>query len=113
MFAMLSIALLTATSANFADAEAMRISYSNCLTDYTVEQLDLKVGAGTFKKAIQEACSTERDAMFNAIKKDEIEYDSSEQDAIDYANEEVESVWFAFADGYTGYMNSSTRPMKE
>ena len=113
MFAMFSIALLSAATLNPDDAEAARKAYSNCLTDYTIEQLDMKTGTSTFKKSVKNACNDERDAMIAAMKKDEIEFGSTEKEATDYATEEAANVLFAFSDGYAAYASTNTRPVKE
>ncbi|MEO9469217.1 hypothetical protein [Parasphingorhabdus sp.] len=113
MFAMFSIALLATATTNLADAEVSRVAYSNCLTDYTVEQLDLKTSTSAFKKAIKSACETERNAMIAAMTKDELEFGSTQKEASNYALEEADGVAFAFSDGYASYASSNTRPVKE
>ncbi len=113
MFALLSVALLSTATAGLADAETSRVSYSNCLTDFTITHLDQKTARGAFKKASKDACADERSAMITAIKKDELEYGSTEQEATDYATEEADGVLFSFTDAYSGYMSSNTRPVKE
>lgn len=112
MSAIITIALLSATS-SVQDAEAMRMAYSNCLVDFTIEQLDAKTNRREFSKTSREACATHRDAMAAAIKRDELEFGSTEQEATDYANEETENVVFAFIDGYADYLSSNTRPVRE
>ena len=114
MFTFLSIALLTtASSAALADAETTRIAYSNCLVEFTTAQLDEKVSTGDFKKAAVTACPEQRAAMIAAMKKDEIAFGSSQDEATTYATEEADGVLFSFADGYAGFANSNTRPVKE
>ncbi|SIN97148.1 hypothetical protein SAMN02745824_2484 [Parasphingorhabdus marina DSM 22363] len=112
MSAIFTIALLSATS-SVADADSMRMAYNNCLVDFTIEQLDAKTKRSVFAKSAREACASQRDAMAAAIKKDELEFGSTEQEATDYANEETENVVFAFIDGYADYMSSNTRPVRE
>ncbi|MBF6601565.1 MAG: hypothetical protein ITG03_01175 [Sphingorhabdus sp.] len=106
------VALLSAASAGMVDAEATRLSYSNCLTDFTVTHLDQKTARAQFKKAAETACPEERSAMTAAIKKDEMEFGSSDAEATAYANEEVTSVLSSFTEGYAGYLSSNTRPVK-
>ena len=113
MFALLSIALLSSATAVAADAETNRVSYSNCLTEFTITHLDSKTARGAFKKAVTEACADERNAMVTAIKKDEMEFGSSEKEATDFATEEADNVLLSFLDGYAGYLSSNTRPVKE
>ncbi|WP_417621848.1 hypothetical protein [Parasphingorhabdus sp.] len=114
MIKFLSIALFASLStAAIADAETARIGYSNCLADFTTAQLDEKVGAGSFKKAAPTACADERNAMISAIKKDEMEFGSSESEATSFATEEADGVLFSFTDGYAGFLSSNTRPVKE
>ncbi|QTD56259.1 hypothetical protein [Parasphingorhabdus cellanae] len=113
MFNLFTIALLSAASTGAADAETMRVTYSNCLTDFTITHLDQKTARGSFKKAAAEACPDERSAMIAAIKKDEMEFDSSQEEAMQFATEEADSVLTAFTDGYAGYLSSSTRPVKQ
>ncbi|MEP3224685.1 MAG: hypothetical protein ABJO01_01830 [Parasphingorhabdus sp.] len=113
MFLLSSLALFSAATAGIADAEANRVNYSNCLTDFTVTHLDQKTERKVFKKAAAEACLDERNAMLTAMKKDELEFGSTEQEAVDYATEEADGVLFAFVGGYSGYMSSNTRPVKE
>ena len=114
MIAFLSIALFsTVSAATIADADTARVAYSNCLADYTTAQLDEKIGTSTFKKNAQTACPGERNAMIATMKKDEMEFGSSESEATSYATEEADGVLFAFTDGYAGYASSSTRPVKE
>tara|TARA_R110000850_G_scaffold69982_8_gene155175 strand:+ start:230 stop:583 length:354 start_codon:yes stop_codon:yes gene_type:complete len=114
MIAFLSIALLsTVSAATIADADTARVAYSNCLVEFTTAQLDEKIGTGAFKKAASEACVDERTAMIAAIKKDEMEFGSSASEATQFATEEADGVLFSFTDGYAGYANSNTRPVKE
>lgn len=114
MIAFLSIALFsTVSAASIADAETARVAYSNCLVDFTVAQLDEKTGTGAFKKAAKTACVAEREAMISAIKKDEITYGSSDEEAASFATEEADGVLFAFTDSYAGYASSSTRPVRQ
>jgi hypothetical protein len=114
MIAFLSIALFTTVSAaTIADAETSRIAYSNCLVDFTTSQLDAKTGASAFKKAAPTMCTNERAAMIAAMKKDEMEFGSSESEATSFATEEADGVLFSFTDGYAGFASSNTRPVKE
>ena len=113
MLNLLSIALLSAATAGAADAETSRVSYSNCLTDLSITHLDQKTERRPFRKAAAEACPDERSAMIAAIKKDEIEFDSSEDEAILFATEEADGVLSAFTEAYAGYLSSNTRPVKE
>ncbi|MEP2102429.1 MAG: hypothetical protein ABJP02_13075 [Parasphingorhabdus sp.] len=113
MFILYSVALLTTAATGMADTETSRVNYSNCLTDFTITHLDQKTERRAFVKAAADACPDERSAMIAAMKKDELDFGSTEQEATDYANEEADGVLFAFRDGYSGYMNSSTRPVKE
>ncbi|AMO71773.1 hypothetical protein [Sphingorhabdus sp. M41] len=114
MIAFLSIALFsTVSAAALDDAETARVAYSNCLVDFTTAQLDEKTGTSAFKKAATTACSDERNAMISALKKDEMEFGSSDSEATSFATEEADGVLFSFTDGYAGYASSSTRPVKE
>lgn len=114
MIEFLSIALFTAVSTtSIADVESARVDYSNCLVDYTTAQLEMKTGTSAFKKGAKTACSEEREAMISAMKKDEMEFGSSESEATSYATEEADSVLFSFTDSYAGYASSSTRPVRE
>ncbi len=114
MIAFLSIALFsTVSAATIADAETARVAYSNCLVDYTSTQLDEKTGTSAFKRAAPTACPDERTAMIAAIKKDELDFGSSESEATGFATEEADGVLFAFTDGYAGFASSNTRPVKE
>ena len=114
MIAFLSIALFsTVSAASIADAETTRVAYSNCLVEFTTTQLDEKTGTGAFKQAAPQACVGERTAMISAIKKDEMEFGSSESEATQFATEEADGVLFSFTDGYAGYVNTNTRPVKE
>lgn len=114
MIAFLSIALFsTVSAATIADAETARVTYSNCLVEFTTAQLDEKTGTGAFKKVAKTACSVERDAMISAIKKDEMTYGSSDDEATSFASEEADGVLFAFTDSYAVYLSSSTRPVKQ
>ena len=114
MFTFLSIALFSAvSSAALADAETARVAYSNCLVEFTNAQLDQKVGTSAFKKAAETACLEQRAAMIAAMKKDEIAFGSSQSEATTFATEEANGVLFSFTDGYAGFANSNTRPVKE
>ncbi|WP_417611703.1 hypothetical protein [Parasphingorhabdus sp.] len=114
MIGLLSIAFFsTVSAATIEDADTARVAYSNCLVEFTTAQLDEKVGTGTFKKAAAAACPSERTAMIASIKKDEMEFGSSEDEASSYAKEEADGVLFSFTDGYAGYASSNTRPVKE
>jgi hypothetical protein len=113
MITFLSIALFsTVSAASIADADTARVAYSNCLVEFTIAQLDEKVGAGAFKKAAPAACSGERDAMIAAMKKDEMGFGSSDSEATSYATEEANGVLFSFSESYAGYSSSNTRPVK-
>ena len=114
MFTYLSIVLFsTASGANIADSEALRVAYSNCLVEFTTTHLDEKTATATFKEAAKAACPSERAAMIAAMRKDEMEFGSSESEATSYATEEADGVLFSFTDGYAGYASSNTRPVKE
>ncbi len=114
MIAFLSIALFsTVSAAAIADAETSRVAYSNCLVEFTTAQLDAKTGTSAFKKAAAEVCTDERTAMIAAIKKDELEFGSSDSEATSFATEEADGVLFSFTDGYAGFASSNTRPVKE
>lgn len=114
MIAFLSIALFsTVSAATIADAGTARVAYSNCLVEFTSTHLDEKTGTSVFKKAAPTACPDERIAMIATIKKDELEFGSSESEATSFATEEADGVLFSFTDGYAGYASSSTRPIKE
>ena len=102
-----------ATTSVAVDAEANRVAYSNCLTEFTVTHLDQGTKQGVFKKAAKEACGSERAAMIDAMKKDELEFGSSEAEASAYAEEEADGVLMSFSDGYADYLNSNTRPVKQ
>jgi len=114
MIAFFSIALFsTISAANIADAQSARVAYSNCLVEFTTVQLDEKAAANAFKKSAPAACADERAAMIAAIRKDELEFGSSASEATSFATEEADGVLFSFTDGYAGYANSNTRPVKE
>lgn len=113
MITALSVAILVSASATVMDAETDRVSYNNCLVDFTITHLDQKTGLSAFRKAAKEACTTERDALVAAIKKDELEFGSTDQEATDYAQEEAGNVLFSYVDSYSGYLNSNSRPVKE
>ncbi len=113
MFTLFAVVLLSSASTGAADAETSRVNYSNCLTDFSITHLDQKTARGPFRKAAEEACPDERSAMIAAIKKDEIEFDSSEEEALAYATEEADSVLSSFTEAYAGYLSSNTRPVKE
>lgn len=113
MFILSTFALLSAATAGMADIGTSRISYSNCLTDFTITHLNQKTARGSFKKAAKDACADVRSAMIAAMKKDELEFGSTEKEATDYATEEADGVLFSFTDGYADYMSSGTMPVKE
>ena len=114
MIAFLSLALFsTVSAATIADADSARVAYSNCLVEFTTTQLELKIGTSAFKKAAAEVCADERTAMIAAMKKDEIEFGSSESEATSFATEEANGVLFSFTDSYAGFASSNTRPVKE
>ena len=114
MITFLSIVLFSAASSGaIADSDATRIAYSNCLVEFTTTHLDEKTGTSAFKKAAKDACPNERNAMIAAMKKDEMEFGSSEREAVSYATEEADGVLFSFTDGYAGYASSNTHPIKE
>ena len=114
MIAFLSIALFsTMSAATIADAETARVAYSNCLVEFTSAQLDTKAETSAFKEAAPAACADERTAMIAAIRKDEMEFGSSANEATIFATEEADGVLFSFTDGYAGYARSNTRPVKE
>lgn len=113
MITALSFAILVSASATAMDAETNRIAYNNCLVDFVTTHLDQKTTLNTFRGAAKKACTAERDALITAIKKDELEFGSTDQEATDYAEEEAGNVLFAYIDSYSGYLNSNTRPVKE
>lgn len=114
MITFLGIVLFsTASGAAIVDSDSMRVAYSNCLVEFTTTHLDEKTGTGAFKKAAQDACLSERNAMIAAMKKDEMEFGSSESEAASFAKEEADGVLFSFTDGYAGFASSNTRPVKE
>ncbi len=114
MIAFLSMALFsTVSAATIADAETTRVAYSNCLVEFTIAQLDEKTGTSAFKKAASTACTSERTAMIATIKKDELEFGSSESEATSFATEEADGVLLSFTDSFAGFASSNTRPVKE
>jgi hypothetical protein len=52
-------------------------------------------------------------AMISAMKKDEMDFGSSESEATSFATEEADGVLFSFTDGYASFASSNTRPVKE
>jgi len=114
MIAFLSFALFsTVSAATIADADTARVAYSNCLVDFTTAQLEEKTGTSAFKKAAAAICADERSAMIAAMKKDEMEFGSTESEAKSFATEEADGVLFSFTDGYANFASSNTRPVKE
>tara|TARA_R110002094_G_scaffold64763_2_gene74957 strand:+ start:4965 stop:5312 length:348 start_codon:yes stop_codon:yes gene_type:complete len=114
MIAFFSIALFsTASAATIADAETARIAYSNCLVEFSTAQLDEKIETSAFKNAAPTACADERTAMIATIKKDEMEFGSSADEAAAFATEEADGVLFSFTDSYAGYASSNTLPVKQ
>lgn len=113
MITALSFAILVSASAATMDAETDRVAYNNCLVEFTSTHLDQGTTLSAFRKAAKDACTSERDALVAAIKKDELEFGSTNQEATDYAVEEAGNVLFSYIDSYNGYLNSSTRPVKE
>ena len=114
MITFLSIVLLSSASgAILVDSDTTRLAYSNCLVEFTTTHLDEKTGTSEFRKAAVDACPSERSAMIAAMKKDEMEFGSSESEAAKYAREEADGVLFSFTDGYAGFASSNTRPVKE
>ncbi|MEP2988969.1 MAG: hypothetical protein ABJN65_13340 [Parasphingorhabdus sp.] len=111
MITALSFAVLVSAAA--MDMETNRVAYNNCLVEFTSTHLDQKTGLSVFRPVAKEACSSERDALVAAIKKDELEFGSTNQEATDYAVEEAGNVLFFYIDAYNGYLNSNTRPVKE
>ena len=112
MFYIMVASVLAVSAASVIDAEDNRVAYNNCLVDFTIEHLALGTGVSAFRNAAQNACATEKSALISAIKKDELQFGSSEKDATEYATEEAEGVLFSYTDGYSGYKNSNTKPMK-
>ena len=112
MFGLLSFALTSAVSMVAADAVSSRVAYSNCLTDYTIEQLEQKTATKTFNKTAVEACPDERATLIAAITKDEVSYGSSAAEASEYATEEANGVLSSFTGSYTDFLESNTRPSK-
>lgn len=114
MIAFLSFALIsTVSTATIADPDTARVAYSNCLVDFTITKLDEKVGTSAFKSAATSACANERNAMIAAMKKDEMEFGSSDSEATSFATEEADGVLFSFTDSYAGFVSSNTRPVKD
>lgn len=113
MITSLSIAILMSASAATMDAESDRVAYNNCLVDFVLSHLELKTGLSAFRSAAKEACIAERDSYIASIKKDELEFGSTNQEATDYAEEEAGNVLFSFIDSYNSFLNSNSRPVKE
>ena len=98
MITALSFAILVSASAATMDAETDRVAYNNCLVDFVITHLDQKSNLSTFRTTSKEACTQERDALISSIKKDELEFGSTNQEATDYAEEEAGNVLFAYID---------------
>ena len=113
MITALSIAILVSASATTMDSETNRVAYNNCLVEFTTTHLEQKTGLSAFRKAAKDACKSEKDALVAAIKKDELEFGSTDQEATDYAAEEAGNVLFSYIDSYNSYLNSNTRPVKQ
>lgn len=113
MITALSFAILVSASAATMDAETDRVTYNNCLVDFVTTHLDQKTALSGFRSAAKKACISERDALVGAIKKDELEFGSTNQEATDYATEEAGNVLFSYIDSYKSYLNSNSRPVKE
>ena len=116
MFILYGAAVLSAASsamgAGLIDAEASRVKYSNCLTNFTITHLDQKTARGAFNKAAPDACPDERNAMIAAMKKDELAFGSSDTEATSFATEEANGVLSSFTEAYASYLSSNSRPMK-
>ncbi len=113
MITALSFAFLMSASSAAMDTETDRVAYNNCLVDFVSTHLDQKTGLNAFRPAAKKACLSDRDALIASIKKDELEFGSTNQEATDYAVEEAGNVLFSYIDAYSGYLNSNTRPVKE
>ncbi len=113
MLGFLSFIAASAAATTMVDMESNRVAYNNCLVEFTTEHLDLKTGTRAFKSAAKEACASERNAYIASIKKDELEFGSSESEATTYATEEADNVLYSYTDGYASYASSNTRPVKE
>ncbi|WOE74019.1 hypothetical protein [Alterisphingorhabdus coralli] len=110
---MLITALTLMVTAQAMDADSLRKAYSNCMVDVTIENLDNKVKERAFRKVAEGACPAERAAYMEAIVKDEMEYDASQEDAEAYATEEANGIIEAMAGGYRDMAATNTRPSKE
>ncbi|MEM1131685.1 MAG: hypothetical protein AAGH53_01985 [Pseudomonadota bacterium] len=110
---MLITALTLMVAAQAADADALRKAYSNCMVDVTIENLDNKVKERAFRNVAKDACPAERAAYIEAIVKDEMEYDATQEEAQKYATEEADGIIEAMAGGYGDMVASNTRPSKE
>lgn len=109
-----SSSLALAMAAMVAEpAEDARIAYSNCIIDVVNEHLERKDGKSAFEKAAAGACSNERAAFHAIIVKEEKGYGSSQAEADQYADEEVQGIVDSFVEGYRDYLNSNSRPAKE
>jgi len=113
MFSIYGIALLSAATLSFMDAEADRVRYSHCLTDFTATHLKQKTTSSAFRKAAKGTCADKRSTMIAAMKKDEIEFGSSAAEATTYATEEADGVLFSFTDAYADFLSTRTSPVKE
>ena len=113
MIGILGFIAASAAATAMMDMETDRVAYNNCLVDFTTEHLDLKTGTRDFKTAAKDACANERNSYISSIKRDELEFGSTESEATTYATEEADNVLYSYTDGYANYASSNTRPVRE
>jgi len=108
----MSLTLITALAMVAAPADPVskaRESFNVCLRTFTNENLDAKTPAPDYTKAVQTACTTERQGFVDTMVKAEMQYGDSAGDAKEYAGEEAQMVVDSFVESYGDYLSNNSR----
>ena len=90
-------------------ATAARTKYTKCLRMFGNEHLDLKTTVAAFDEAIKDACKEEKQATWEETRKDELSYGSSDQEARDFADEDITEMLRLIVERYGSLSSDNAR----
>jgi len=114
MITSISFGPIVAMAAYLGDpVDDARKSFSNCLVRYSIEHLELKTSARSFKQSVSKACPSESRTFRDIVMREEIKIGEAKSAAEAYADEEIEILVEVFANNYKDHLDAGTSPIEE
>lgn len=113
MMSMAFAMMLTMAAAKADPQDDARKAFNNCLFEEHNSAVSAKKSASSFNEDIQKACAEKRKTYFDIIVKNERGYGSSQKDAEEYANEEIQAVVDSVTSAYGQNLESGATLIPE